>query len=157
MLATKAGYAHQDLNLRSLPSDCLVQAAPYWNWVGAFFNRTYRVHCDLLHVYNNEPQFASSVNWCSVERTSFDKGWAPTNSHFEGLRDFCGGLVIVFPNTTLVEVDFSVIGWEKNNYGHKFNGLLPQRYHIALVENMVKKNRGCLFIAVLLTTMTCIR
>ena len=108
-------------------------------WAPFSIGQIERVHCDLLRVYNDEPQFASSVNWCSVERTSFDKGWAPTNSRFEGLPDFCGGLVIVFPNTTSVKADFSVVGWEKNNYGHKFNGLLPQRYHIALVENMVKK------------------
>jgi hypothetical protein len=36
-------------------------------------------------------------------------------------RDFavlCEGRAIVFPNSSLVEADFSVIGWEKNNYGH---------------------------------------
>ena len=35
----------------------------------------------------------------------------------------------VFPNTTPVEVDLSVIGWEKNDYQQKSNGLLPQRNH----------------------------
>ena len=73
-------------------------------------------HRDLLRAYNVEPQFASSVNRCSVERTSFDKGWTPTNGHFEGLREFSGGLATMFPNTTPVGVDFSVVGWEKNDY-----------------------------------------
>ena len=67
-------------------------------------------------MYNVEPQFASSVNRCKAERTSFDKGWAPTNGRFEGLREFCGGLATLFPNTTPVEAGFSVIGWEKNDY-----------------------------------------
>ena len=48
--------------------------------------------------------------------TSFEKGWAPANGRFHTLRDFCGGLASVFPNTATVEADFSVIGWEKNVY-----------------------------------------
>jgi hypothetical protein len=66
-------------------------------------------------MYTVEPQFASSVNQCSVERTNFDKGWALPMICVKGLRKFCGGLATMFPNTTLVEADSSVIGWEKND------------------------------------------
>ena len=30
------------------------------------------------------------------------------------LRQFCGGLASMFPNTTLVESDFSMVKWEKD-------------------------------------------
>jgi len=70
-------------------------------------------HCDLLRAYNVEPQFASRINWCSVKQTSFNNGWAPTNGRFEGLREFCRGLAIVFPNTMPIEADFSVVGWKR--------------------------------------------
>jgi hypothetical protein len=32
---------------------------------------------------------------------------------FEGVCEFCGGLATMFPNTTLVEADFFIIGWKK--------------------------------------------
>ena len=32
------------------------------------------------------------------------------------LRDFCGGIATAFPNTAAVESDFSVLGWEKDEY-----------------------------------------
>ena len=32
------------------------------------------------------------------------------------LRDFCGGIATIFANTATVESDFSVLGWEKDEY-----------------------------------------
>ena len=32
------------------------------------------------------------------------------------LKRLCGGFASVFPGTSTVESDFSVIGWEKNEY-----------------------------------------
>ena len=34
---------------------------------------------------------------------------------FNVLRDFCGGIATVFPNTATVEADFSNISWEKDD------------------------------------------
>jgi hypothetical protein len=34
---------------------------------------------------------------------------------FEGVCEFCGGLATMFPNTTLVEADFFIIGWKKTD------------------------------------------
>ena len=84
----------------------------YCNWVGTLFIKLIEQdHRSLLRVYNDEPQFV----YCCVERTNFDKGWAPTNDHFEGLCEICEGHETMFPNTTPVEADFSVIGQEKND------------------------------------------
>jgi len=32
------------------------------------------------------------------------------------LKDFCGGIATVFPNTATVEADFSNISWEKDDF-----------------------------------------
>jgi hypothetical protein len=32
------------------------------------------------------------------------------------VRDFCGGLATIFPGTTTVESDFSVLNWEFDEY-----------------------------------------
>jgi hypothetical protein len=32
------------------------------------------------------------------------------------LRDFCGGLASIFPNTASVELDFSILGWEMDSH-----------------------------------------
>lgn len=85
-------------------------------WASSSIEQIERDHRDLLRAYRSEPHFASSINRCSSERTSFEQGWAATNGRFEGLREICGGLATVFPNTSPVEADFSVIGWEKNEY-----------------------------------------
>jgi hypothetical protein len=44
--------------------------------------------------------------------TSFDDAWDCAPCRFDHLRSFCGGLVTVFANTTLVESDFSILKWE---------------------------------------------
>jgi hypothetical protein len=43
--------------------------------------------------------------------TVFNDAWDCVG-RFERLRAFCGGLATVFPNTTAVESDFSILKWE---------------------------------------------
>ena len=38
------------------------------------------------------------------------------DGRFKILRDFCGGIATVFPNTASVESDFSILGWEKDKF-----------------------------------------
>jgi hypothetical protein len=85
-------------------------------WTNVCIEQIERDHRDLLRAFKCEPQFASAINRCSSAQTCFEKGWAPANGRFEELRAFCGGLATVFPNTAPVESDFSLIGWEKNDY-----------------------------------------
>ena len=42
---------------------------------------------------------------------------------FDILRDFCGGIATIFLNTATVESDFSVLGWEKNEYRQSLTDL----------------------------------
>lgn len=46
----------------------------------------------------------------------FAGGWGVPGSWYILLHQFCGDFASTFPNTATVESDFSVIGWEKNEY-----------------------------------------
>jgi len=46
---------------------------------------------------------------------SFNETWDKINVLFNRLRQFCGGLATVFLNTMFVELDFSILKWEKDN------------------------------------------
>ena len=46
----------------------------------------------------------------------FPRCWEVTSGRFTDIQRFCGGLATTFPNTDTVESDFSVLGWENDNY-----------------------------------------
>ena len=45
----------------------------------------------------------------------FKDSWPYTGSHFPVLRYFCGGLATVFPDTTTVESDFSIVKYDNDD------------------------------------------
>ena len=47
---------------------------------------------------------------------SFDDAWKPISARYPLLCMFFGGLATVFPGTSTVESDFSVIGFDKDDY-----------------------------------------
>ncbi len=49
-------------------------------------------------------------------RSSFRDGWSLIGSSFPNLMEFCGVLATIFPSTSTVESDFSVLRWEKDNF-----------------------------------------
>ena len=75
-------------------------------------------HRQLSIAYRQEPALKSALDKYSEEVSikSFDTAWAIVEGRFEILRDFCGGIATVFPNTASVESDFSILGWEKDRY-----------------------------------------
>ena len=58
---------------------------------------------------------------------SFRSGWAIVEQlhslEFMVLWDFCGGIASVFPNTATVESDFSILGWEADEYRRSLTNL----------------------------------
>jgi hypothetical protein len=86
------------------------------NWSEVEVEMIEREHRELLLAYRTESVFKAGVNKCSDASTSFLKGWDLTTGRFQKLRQFCGGLASMFPNTATVEADFSLIGWEKDDY-----------------------------------------
>ena len=47
---------------------------------------------------------------------SFQDNWKSFQASYPKLVEFCGGLASVFPGTSTVESDFSMMGWEKDEY-----------------------------------------
>ena len=74
-------------------------------------------HRKLVIAYRNEPALRSAIDaYARVDIKSFDTAWQVVQGRFEILRDFCGGIATVFANTASVESDFSILGWEKDQY-----------------------------------------
>ena len=74
-------------------------------------------HRQLRIAYCEELALKSALDkYEEVPIKSFDTAWAIVEGRFEILRDFCGGIATVFPNTASVESDFSILGWEKDKY-----------------------------------------
>jgi hypothetical protein len=64
---------------------------------------------------NDDSSLAEQVR--SQPATSgFAESWAPVGTRFPRLIQFCGGLATVFPGTSSVESDFSVINWEYDEF-----------------------------------------
>ena len=72
-------------------------------------------HRGLVFAYQNEPALKSALDQCD-HNTSFQVAWTIVEGWFNALRDFCGGIATIFANTATVESDFSVLGWEKDEY-----------------------------------------
>jgi hypothetical protein len=65
--------------------------------------------------YRREAAIREIVDKMNVN-TDFKKGWRPFVDRYGKLVRFLGGLASVFPGTSTVESDFSVIGIEKDCY-----------------------------------------
>jgi hypothetical protein len=75
-----------------------------------------RQHQYLLIEYQRDTTLQSALDNCNGH-TSFETGWSIVDTKkFNVLRDFCGGMASIFPNTATVESDFSILGWEKDEY-----------------------------------------
>ena len=72
----------------------------------------------MKRAYRKEPGFRNAVDACDVIKSDFVAGWAAGGAadRFGAVREFCGSLASVFPNTATVELDFSIIGSEKDMY-----------------------------------------
>src|SRR5204863_2346813 len=83
-------------------------------------------HRELLLLYQHNAILRSEIDKCD-HTTSFQSGWAIVEQlyslEFIVLRDFFGGIVSVFPNTATVESDFSILGWEADEYRRSLTNL----------------------------------
>lgn len=73
-------------------------------------------HRAFLRAYRDEVDFKSEIDSKALSTTDYDDLWASCASRFPLLQEFCGGLAVIFSNTATVEADFSIIGWEKDDY-----------------------------------------
>ena len=69
---------------------------------------------DLKDAYEGEEALKNVLLTCD-HNTSFRQGWDYCQGRFKSLEMFCGGLATVFPGTSTIESDFSIMKWEKND------------------------------------------
>ena len=70
---------------------------------------------ELCLKYQSNPVFTKAIDACD-SNTSFQQAWSIVEGQFDVIRNFCGGIATVFANTATVESDFSILGWEKDEY-----------------------------------------
>lgn len=73
-------------------------------------------HRLFLRAWREETSFKEAVEAKARDTTEYDELWSDCSARFPRLEEFCGGLAVIFPNTATVEADFSVLGWEKDDY-----------------------------------------
>jgi hypothetical protein len=70
----------------------------------------------LRYAYRTEPVLKDSIDQLSG-RSSFKEGWSViAGTRFQNLMDYCGVVATLFPGTSTVESDFSVLRWEKDGF-----------------------------------------
>ena len=83
-------------------------------WTLYMIQAAARDHRDLLVAYAREPGLKSTLDKHN-KKTFFNEAWDCLKGRFPHLRQLCGGLATTFPNTTSVEINFSLVQWEKDN------------------------------------------
>jgi hypothetical protein len=79
-------------------------------WTFDEFEEIEADHRDLVKMYHDDENMRNVINKHDVN-TLFNDAWDCV-PRFKRLRAFCGGLATIFPNTTSVESDFSILKWE---------------------------------------------
>ena len=69
---------------------------------------------ELKLAYQTEESLKNVLDQCD-HKTSFCKCWDIVDARFKQLENFCGGLATLFPGTTNVESNFSILKWEKDD------------------------------------------
>jgi hypothetical protein len=69
---------------------------------------------ELRLAYQPEESTKNVLDPCS-HKTKFCKSWDFVHAHFQQLEIFCIGLATVFPGTTNVGINFSILKWQKDD------------------------------------------
>jgi len=72
-------------------------------------------HKQLLHAYRTEQVLKQSINALSSQ-SAFKDGWSLLGRRFPNLMEFYGVIATLFPGTSTVESDFSILRWEKDAF-----------------------------------------
>ena len=72
-------------------------------------------HHELVAAYHKEAPLQSALNACD-KKTTFDEAWSIVIGRFKYLIRLCGGVASVFPGTSQVESDFSIVKSEKTMF-----------------------------------------
>ncbi len=72
-------------------------------------------HKQLLHAYRTEQVLKQSIN-ALFSQATFKDGWSLLGHWFLNLMEFCGVIATMFPGTSTVESNFSILHWEKDAF-----------------------------------------
>lgn len=76
----------------------------------------------FFNKYMHDKTFKQLVDNTDEAKT-FDEAWGGFHKEFPMLVQFSGGMASIFPGTSTVESDFSIIGWEKDEYRTQLSNL----------------------------------
>jgi hypothetical protein len=71
-------------------------------------------HKALVSAHRHEPVLRDCIDACGGG-CSFEQAWSLLSERFPNLAEFCGGIATIFPGTSTVESDFSVLRYEKDD------------------------------------------
>ena len=72
-------------------------------------------------LYRRDRKLPSQLLQTAEGDASFDAAWAPIKDRFPNLYNFFGTLATVFPGTPVVESDFSVLKWTKDDHNRSLS------------------------------------
>lgn len=72
-------------------------------------------HDLLTQRYSHDPAFKKELD-AHAPNSSFKSMWSPLEHQFPFMCQLAGGLSCVFPNTSTVESDFSILNWEMDEF-----------------------------------------
>ncbi len=104
-------------------------------WTSNEFEEIEADHRDLVKMYRNDENMRNVIDK-HVVNTLFNDAWDCV-PRFKRLRAFYGGLATIFPNTTSVESDFSILKWE-------LDAFRTALMHLSLEGIMQAKQRAIL-------------
>ena len=102
--------------LSSVPSSGRIEN--YWvvtGWSATCLDVIEQENQDLVQSVSAKPALHAALSLCNNE-VLFDAGWSVVKGRFDYLKRFVGGITSIFPSTTLVESDFSIIKIEKGDF-----------------------------------------
>jgi hypothetical protein len=104
-------------------------------WTSDEFEEIEADHRDLVKMYRDDENMRNVIDKHDVNML-FNDAWDCV-PWFKRLRAFCGGLATIFPNTTSVESDFSILKWE-------LDAFRTALMHLSLEGIMQAKQRAIL-------------
>ena len=107
-----------------------------------------RNYAEFRHKYDSDAEFRAAVD-SKANAKSFSEAWSQFHNDFPSLVVFANGLASVFPGTSTVESDFSVIGIEKDAHRKRLANLslegvlhTKQRMELYCLKEMCARVRG---------------
>lgn len=85
------------------------------SWAAAQIRSIEMQHKELLAGYHAKQPLRNGIDQCASLKTNFNACWSCTLGRWRLLQEIICTVAALFPNTAIVESDFSIVGQEKNS------------------------------------------